>query len=117
MAIPGGTSGDEVLTRSVVNITSSSETALITGSSNNVYSILSILVCETAGNAETFSLAIDASNAGTDYVLIKDQALGAKETFALNETIVMSGTDRLHITAGGSCAISIYVSYVRQNFT
>ena len=38
---------------------SNSEVKLIDGASGHAYTILSITICETAGNAETFDMYID----------------------------------------------------------
>ena len=82
-----------------------------------MYTVLSITVCETAGNAETFDLFLDPSAGGTDYEILSDHALGANKTFVFNDRIVMSGTDELNFKAGGTCDIDIIISYIDQDWT
>ena len=115
MPIPSG-SGSEVLKISVFNATDDTEQLLISGIADHIYSVLSVTVCETGNAAETFEMYV-ADNAGaTDYHYLKDQALGAKETFVWNERIVVSGTDQLIVKCPATCAISITCSYIDQNW-
>ena len=74
---------------------SNSETKLIDGASGKTYVVLSISICETAGNAETFDLYVDDGDGGTDHYIYKTQALGANETFVHNHKIVLEATDML----------------------
>tara|TARA_B100001750_G_scaffold167800_1_gene136284 strand:+ start:1692 stop:2042 length:351 start_codon:yes stop_codon:yes gene_type:complete len=116
MAIPSG-SGTEVLKRGTFTVTDTTDTKIIDGTANHLYTVLSITVCETAGNAETFDLFLDPSAGGTDYEILSDQALGANKTFVFNDRIVMSGTDELNFKAGGTCDIDIIISYIDQDWT
>ena len=116
MAIPSG-SGTEVLKRGTFTVTDTTDTKIIDGTTNHLYTVLSITVCETAGNAETFDLFLDPSAGGTDYEILSDQALGANKTFVFNDRIVMSGTDELNFKAGGTCDIDIIISYIDQDWT
>tara|TARA_B100000085_G_scaffold202744_1_gene186319 strand:+ start:240 stop:593 length:354 start_codon:yes stop_codon:yes gene_type:complete len=117
MAIPSG-SGTEVLKRGTFNITDNSNTKILDGVANHIYTVLSIIITETAGNAETFGLFLDANAGGTNYEIISfNTALGADETFMFNDRLVLSGTDELVFKAGGSCAISVVISYIDQDWT
>ena len=55
MAIPSG-SGSEVLKRGTFTVTNTTDTKILDGVANHVYTVLSIVITETAGNAETFGL-------------------------------------------------------------
>ena len=117
MAIPSGT-GTEVLNRGTFNITDNSNTKILDGVANHIYTVLSIIITETAGNAETFGLFLDASAGGTNYEIISfANALPADSTFVFNEKLVLVGTDELNFKAGGSCAISVVISYIDQDHT
>ena len=115
MAIPSG-SGTEVLKTGLTRETAASENVLVNGVANHIYTILSVVVCETAGNAETFDLYVK-NDGGTIYYLIKDQALAAKKTFVFNDRIVLTGLDELAIAPGGTCDLDIVTSYVDQDWT
>tara|TARA_Y100000296_G_scaffold64307_1_gene75421 strand:- start:131 stop:460 length:330 start_codon:yes stop_codon:yes gene_type:complete len=93
---------------------SNSETKLIDGASGHTYTILSITICETAGNAETFDLYIDDDGGGTDYEIYSDQALAANATFEHTSKFVIEGTDHLCAATASSANVDIVVSYLDQ---
>ena len=117
MAIPSG-SGTEVLKRGCFTVTGTTDTKILDGVANHVYTVLSIVITETAGAAETFGLFVDPSAAGTDYEIISlANALAADTTFIFNDRLVLSGTDELNFKAGGTCDIDIVISYIDQDWT
>tara|TARA_R100000353_G_scaffold35891_1_gene28561 strand:- start:89 stop:418 length:330 start_codon:yes stop_codon:yes gene_type:complete len=93
---------------------SNSETVLINGVNGHTYVILSIIVTETAGAAETFDLFIDDDGGGTDYEVLSDQALGANETFVFNDRLVIEDTDHLCAQTANSANVDITVNYLDQ---
>ena len=95
-------------------IVTNSENVLINGVSGHTYTILSVMMCETGGNAETIDLYIDDDGGGTDYELLSDQAIGANETFELTTKFVIEGTDHLCAATASSANIDIVVSYLDQ---
>ena len=117
MAIPSG-SGTEVLNRGTFTVSDATDTVILNGVANHIYTVLSIIITETAGNAETFGLFLDANAGGTNYEIISfANALPADSTFVFNEKLVLVGTDELNFKAGGSCAISVVISYIDQDHT
>ena len=92
---------------------SNSETKLIDGASGKTYVVLSITICETAGNAETFDIYVDDDDGGTDHYIYKSQAIGANETFEHTGRIVLEGTDMLGMVAS-SGDLDVVVSYLDQ---
>ena len=93
---------------------SNSETKLIDGASGKTYVVLSISICETAGNAETFDLYVDDGDGGTHHYIYKTQALGANETFVHNDKIVLEATDMLGFITASSADVDVVVSYLEQ---
>ena len=93
---------------------SNSETKLIDGASGKTYVVLSISICEPAGNAETFDLYVDDGDGGTDHYIYKTQALGANETFVHNDKIVLEATDMLGFITASSADVDVVVSYLEQ---
>ena len=93
---------------------SNSETKLIDGASGKTYVVLSISICETAGNAETFDLYVADGDGGTDHYIYKTQALGANETFVHNDKIVLEATDMLGFITASSADVDVVVSYLEQ---
>jgi len=118
MAIPSG-SGTEVLKRGTFTVTDTTDTKILDGVANHVYTVLSIVITETAGaTGKTFGLFLDPSAGGTDYEIISlATALGADKTFIFNDRLVLSGTDELNFKAGGTCDIDIVISYIDQDWT
>ena len=104
----------ELLKVSLTAGVSNSESVLINGVSGHTYTILSITICETAGNAETFDLYIDDDGGGTDYEIYSDQALAANATFEHTSKFVIEGTDHLCAATGSSADVDIVVSYLDQ---
>ena len=89
MAIPSG-SGSEVLKVGHFTVTDTTDTKILDGVANHIYSVLSIIITETAGNAETFGLFLDPSASGTDYEIISlATALPADSTFVFNEKLIL----------------------------
>ena len=117
MAIPSG-SGTEVLKRGPFTVTDTTDTKILDGVANHVYTVLSIAITETQGSAETFGLFLDPSAGGTDYEILSNATvLGADTTFVFNDRLVLSGTDELNFKAGGTCDIDIVISYIDQDWT
>ena len=98
------------LTAGVTN----SESVVLNGVNGHTYVITSIVVCETAGAAETFDIFIDDGGGGTDYEILSDQAIGANETFVWNDKFVITDTDHLCAAAASSANIDIVVSFLDQ---
>ncbi len=91
-----------------------SERVLLNGVNGHTYTILSIIVTETAGAAETFDLYLDDGGGGTDYEILSDQALGANETFEFTTRLVLEDEDHLCAATASSANVDIIVSYLDQ---
>ena len=89
-----------------------SESVLINGVNGHTYTILSIIMTETAAAAETVDLYLDDGGGGTDYEILSDQALGANETFVFNDRLVLVDEDHLCAATASSANVDIVVSYV-----
>ena len=117
MAIPGNSSGEEVLKREHIAGVTNSENVLINGVANHIYTILSMSVCETLGTAETFDMWLDASGGGTDFFILYNQPIGANETFIWNDRLVLSGEDHLCMATASAANLDVVISYIDQNWT
>tara|TARA_Y100001938_G_C7734272_1_gene256155 strand:- start:6 stop:335 length:330 start_codon:yes stop_codon:yes gene_type:complete len=93
---------------------SNSESVILNGVNGHTYVILSIIVTETAGAAETFDLYIDDGGGGTDFEILSDQALGANETFVFNDRLVIEDEDHLCAATANSANVDITVNYLDQ---
>ena len=104
----------EVLKVSHTAGVTNAESVLINGVTGHTYTILSILICETAGAAETFDLYIDDNGGGTDYEIYSDQALAANATFEHTSKFVIKGEDHLCAATASAANVDIVVSYLDQ---
>ena len=104
----------EVLKVGLFPVVSDSEVKLIDGTAGHTYTILSILICETAGAAETFDLYIDDDGGGTDYEIYSDQALAANATFEHTSKFVIEDEDHLCMATASSAVVDVVVSYLDQ---
>tara|TARA_R100001530_G_scaffold65991_1_gene47229 strand:- start:411 stop:740 length:330 start_codon:yes stop_codon:yes gene_type:complete len=104
----------EVLKVSHTAGVTNAESVLINGVTGHTYTILSILICETAGAAETFDLYIDDNGGGTDYEIYSDQALAANSTFEHTSKFVIEGEDHLCAATASAANVDIVVSYLDQ---
>jgi len=96
------------------SVVTDSEVVLINGASGHTYTILSVSMCETAGNAETIDLFIQDDGGADDYEILSDQAIGANETFTFNDKFVIEGTDHLTAKCASAAAVDVVVSYLDQ---
>jgi len=104
----------EVLKVSLKAGVTNSENVLLNGVNGHTYTILSIVMTETAGAAETIDLYIDDGGSGTDYEILSDQAIGANETFVFNDRLVLEDEDHLCAITASSANVDIVVSYLDQ---
>ncbi len=104
----------EVLKVSLKAGVTNSENVLLNGVNGHTYTILSIVMTETAGAAETVDLYIDDGGSGTDYEILSDQAIGANETFVFNDRLVLEDEDHLCAITASSANVDIVVSYLDQ---
>ena len=103
----------EVLKLATFRGDAASVQALLTVGAGTTVTVLSVTICETAGNAETFNLLID-DGGGYDTYIYHTQALGANETFEHTGKFVMNATDHLSIITGSASDIDVCVSYLEQ---
>jgi len=96
------------------NEVSDSEVVLINGVDGHTYTILSVMICETAGAAETIDLFIQDDGGATDYEILSDQAVGANETFELTTKFVILNEDHLTAKCASAAAVDVVVSYLDQ---
>ena len=104
----------EILSYSLTAGVTNSESVILNGVDGHTYTILSVIITETAGAAETVDLYIDENGGGTDFELLSDQALGANETFVFNDKFVITDTDHLCAATASSANVDIVVSFLDQ---
>ena len=104
----------EVLKRTLTNGVTNSESVVLNGVNGHTYTILSVVVTETAGAADTFDLFIDAGGGRSDTEVLSDVAVGANETIVFNDRLVLEDEDHLCVQLASSGNVDVTVSYLDQ---
>ena len=95
-----------------VDLTTNSETTILTADSDVTIIIKSILVSEDSGNADTITLTLTDS-ASDVFSLFKVKAVGANTTVELlTQPLVLQGSEILKATAATGGRLHIVVSYL-----
>jgi len=108
--------GTEVLRRKFVHANSNADVALITGVTDHIFTLLSVVLCELGGAAETFSLYIDPDTGVNNIYLTNEAPISAKGTYVFTEKIVITNTDTLYVWSSTG-NVDIYCSYIDQDFS
>ena len=116
MAIPSG-SGTEVLKRHYVHALSNTETALITGEANHIYTVLSVVWTEQAAAAEAIHMYVGYDAGDVDIFLMSSQPIGSEQTFIWNDKFVLYGLDSLKVKAYAAGDIDVHCSYIEQDWS
>jgi len=97
-----------------VALATSSETSLLTASSNETLIIKSIRVTNNTGNTPTFSLdVLDSSASNAEFTILKTQSLTANTTIELlTMPLVLENLDQLKATVSSTDSIHIGISYL-----
>jgi len=119
MALPSGSGSELIKTTQLTAITNSVQT-LITGVANHIYTVLSIIVCETiddTGDKIHIYLA-DSDGSSNPVYIVRDQTVTAGETFVFNDKFSYTGgTQKLQIIANGSANFDAICTYIDQDWS
>jgi len=107
----------DTLQESGLTVTDSTGAILVQGATDKRMTVLSISICETAGNAETFSLyRTDLDGSSNPKFIYHTQPLAALQTFIVNDKIVLGATTELWCASpSGSADIDVHASYLEQD--
>ena len=109
---PSG-AGTEVLRRRTIEAGSAAETILTVGA-NHIFTIMNIIILNNDTHAETMDIFTSTDGSGSIY-MVKNQAIGDRETFVFSDKFVMTATDVLS-TWCSSSDYDVHVSYIDQEF-
>lgn len=97
------------------DLTNSANQKVLDGVADHIYTVMSVIICETAGAAETFDLyVVDVSGSATYYIYLT-QNLPANGTFEHTATLILDGTDELHFITDNGANVDVIVSYFDQD--
>ena len=110
MPIPSG-SGTEVLKRHIIDGLGNSQTEVIGGEANHIYTIISIVVF--AHTTANFEIIVKPSGGANLYMV--GTSVPANDTFVFNDKFCLTGTDELTVNAtSGSC--DVVTTYIDQDW-
>ena len=113
----GSGAGTEVLRRGYIDGLSNTDTPILTGAANHIYTVLSVIFCERdASTTEKVHMYVDADLAGSNIYLLRHQVVGADATFIWNDRFVITETDKLYVTSVTSANFDVWISYIDQEF-
>ena len=72
MAIPSG-AGTEVLKRASAHAVTNSESKIIDGVANHIYTVLTVIFCEQSAGLEGIYMQVDISAAGSNYIFLLEK--------------------------------------------
>ena len=107
----------DVLKESGLTVTDSTGAILIQGATDKRMTVLSIHICETAGNDETFSVwRTDLDGSSNPKYLYFTQSLPGKATFVIADKIICGATTELWVgSPSGSADIDVNASYLESD--
>jgi hypothetical protein len=107
----------ETLQESNLRVTDSAGGIIVQGATDKRMTVMSISICETAGNAETFSIwRTDLDGSSNVFYILFEQQLPAKDTFISDHKIVLGATSELWCgSPSGSADIDVVTSYLEQD--
>ena len=87
--------------------------------SDHIYTIISIIVCERAGLSDAlFELYLDPDAGGSDMAIADNVPVPSSGTFVWTDRFSITGTDKLHIkgkSAGGNADFNVWCTYIDQH--
>jgi len=114
-------SGKEVIRRSYFDGVGETEETILLGVANHIMTIISIIICDRSGQADNqFDLYVDFDAGGTDVYLLKNQSIGANNTFVFTDRFALTATDKLHIvgvSSAGTAQYDVWCTYIDQDWS
>ena len=117
MTIPTG-NGSEVLKYAKITALTDAFQTLITGDTNHIITVVSIIFTNQGGDAEKITMAQtdDTSNTNIHYFL-NEQDLPGGGTFVWNDKFSWDGTKLLRVATASSADVDVYATYIEQDWS
>tara|TARA_B100000131_G_C17654926_1_gene425677 strand:+ start:59 stop:409 length:351 start_codon:yes stop_codon:yes gene_type:complete len=116
MAIPSG-SGTEVLKVNRFQGINATNTIVLQGVADHIYTVLSIIFVNTDSSArEIYMRMYDGTGTSNEHYILQAQSVPTNGTFVFNDKMVISGAYNLRV----SCAngdMDVTVSYIDQDWS
>jgi len=100
--------------KGVAGVTNS-DNSLLTVASGHTYIIRTILITETAGNAEVFDMWFTDSSNGDAVIKLQDSsALGANGNVNISRLHILEAGDVLHMQTDSAADVDVMINYIDQ---
>ena len=118
MAIPSG-SGTEVIKYTALQAVSTTTQTLITGVTNHIYTIISVVITECANSStEKFFLGIfDSDGTSNEHVIKHWTPMTANGTFVWNDKFSFSGNKTFRVKSNTAADLDVLCTYIDQDWT
>ena len=115
MTIPSG-GGSEILNSNYVQGISA-ETLILQGYANHIYTIVSIIICNTDGSSrEVYLKRYDGTGTSNEHLILMGETIPSESTFIMNDRFVIVGSYNLRLTSASGNADCV-ISYIEQDWT
>ena len=92
MALPTGSGSELIKTTQITDLTNSAQT-LITGVANHIYTVISIIACETAGGVEAMNMYLADSDGSSNPLITSLKYILDSANFQAGSEITVYGSD------------------------
>ena len=118
MGVPTGSGRELIKIPQITDLTNSAQT-LITGVANHIYTVISIIACETAGGAEAIQVYLaDSDGSSNPLYILRNQAVNDESTFVFNDRFSFTGgTQKLQIITTTAANVDVICTYIDQDWT
>ena len=118
MAIPSG-SGTEVIKSTQLQGVSTTATDIITGVSNHIYIVVSIIITEAANQSgKDFFIGLFDSDGTSNETIVKAfTPIGAKQTFVWNDRFSFTGNKKLRVKSNPAADLDVICTYIDQDWS
>lgn len=115
MGIPSG-GGSEIINSNYYQGISS-ETLIFQGLADHIYTIISIIICNTDGSQrEAYLKRYDASGTSNPHSILHAEKIPGESTFVMNDKFVITGAYNLRLTCASGDSDCV-ISYIEQDWT
>ena len=118
MAIPSG-SGTEVLKYTALQGVSTTTQTLITGVTDHIYTIISVVITECANSStEKFFLGMfDSDGSSNEHVIKHWTPITANGTFVWNDKFSFSGNKTFRVKTDSAADLDVLCTYIDQDWS
>ena len=117
MAFPTGSGSERIKYTKITDLTNTNQ-ALITGVALHIYTVLSVICCEAAGDTDSlFMMIADSNGSSNPCNIFYNQTLTANQSFVWNDKFSFDGDKKLMIGALAAANMDIVCTYIDQDWT